>query len=231
MDEKKLRALQRHDLVVISQEGKERIKSEVKTKYFGEELRIVEQVFDQTYYGCNIPAIVRRDDNQNEKCVPVGFVPPELCKERRLRIAAFTSFDEIEDINTPYDLLQMEFSTRNQCLKALAAVVAVVKSHKIQVGVLGSAGLEIYTQCQYTNKNSDLDLVVKNAEYQEIWNLYQDLQRISNEYHVLLDAEVSLTNGYGIKAVELFMKTTTLLGKSLTDVTLLSRQDVLRNLK
>lgn len=231
MDEKSLKQLQRHDLVSICQAGKDRIKAQIQGNYSGEELRLIEQVFDAQFYNYSLPGIVRRDEIPTKEIIPVGFVPPELYMGRRLRIAAFTRFDEIMDVVTPYNLLQMNFIPRNLCMKAIAAAAEVAERRQIQVGVLGSAGLEIYTQYFYTNENSDIDLLVRHADYLEIQQLYQELQRISRQYQAKLDLEVSLTNGYGIKAAELFMNTTALLGKSLADVRLLSRQEVLKALK
>ena len=46
-----------------------------------------------------------------------------------------------------------------------------------------------------------------------------------------MDFELDLPNGYGVKLAEIFMETQTVLGKSLEDVSLLNRKDVMQYLK
>ena len=46
-----------------------------------------------------------------------------------------------------------------------------------------------------------------------------------------MDFELDLPNGYGVKLAEVFMETQTVLGKSLDDINLLSRKDIMEYLK
>ena len=99
----------------------------------------------------------------------------------------------------------------------------------LQIGVLGSAALELITGLPYTDENSDIDLIVKPAGYNRLLQFYRAAQACCNE--IKMDFELDLPNGYGVKLAEIFMETQTVLGKSLEDVSLLNRKDVMQYLK
>lgn len=230
MDEKKIAQFNRHDFVIISKPGRERIFAELRTKYNAETSRILADVFSSKYCENGIPGIVRRAKVIKKILLPVGFVPVERLAGRRLHIGAFANFNEITHTITPYELLQMPFKGRNNCLQVASEIAKLARSLNQVIGILGSAGLEIITGCNYTNEASDLDLVIKTCDYEKITEIYRQVKKISSEHGVPLDMEVALDNGYGVKAAELFMNTKTLLGKSLDDVTLLDRKTVLKTL-
>ncbi len=229
MDEKKLKKCSRHDFVIISQSGRQRICSEVLKIYSAAEQHIVRDVFSGKYGTNGIPGIVRRAEIPGN-VIPVGFVPQERLEGRRLRIGAFAYFAEVVDVITPYKLLQMSINESNRCLQAVREVAKLASSAAKEVGVLGSAGLEIFTGLPYTNEESDIDLVLKDCSYEEITKIFEQIKAVGTYYNIPIDLEIALTNGYGIKAKELFMDTRTLLGKSLNDVTLLEREAVLKAL-
>jgi len=230
MDEKKLKKCKRHDFVMVSPTGRERICTEVLKNYSVAEQHMVEDVFSGKYGINGIPGIVRRAEIAKEDVIPVGFVPPERLAGRRLRIGAFAHFAEVMEVIPPYKLLQMSISKRNRCLEAVSEVAKLAISTSKAVGVLGSAGLEIFTGIPYTNEESDIDLVIKDCTYEEITNIFKQIKAIGTYYNIPIDLEIALTNGYGVKAEELFMDTQTLLGKSLDDVILLDRKAVLKAL-
>jgi phosphoribosyl-dephospho-CoA transferase len=229
MDETKLKKCNRHDFVIISQAGRQRICSEVLKNYSVAEQHIVRDVFLDKYGTRGIPGIVRRAEI-TEDVIPLGFVPQERSDGRRLRIGAFAYFAEVVDVITPYELLQMSINKQNRCLQAVSEIAKLASSATKEVGVLGSAGLEIFTGISYTNEESDIDLVLKDCTYEEITKIFKQLKDIGTYYNIPIDLEIALTNGYGIKAEELFMDTRTLLGKSLHDVNLLEREAVLNAL-
>lgn len=229
MDEKKLKKCSRHDFVIISQAGRQRICSEVLKNYSAAKQHMVRDVFSGKYGIKGIPGIVRRAEIAGN-VIPVGFVPQERLDGRRLRIGAFAYFSEVVDVITPYKLLQMSISKRNSCMEAVSEVAKLAISASKAVGVLGSVGLEIFTGITYTNEESDIDLVLKDCTYEEITKIFKQIKTIGTYFNIPIDLEIALTNGYGIKAEELFMDTRTLLGKSLHDVTLLEREAVLKAL-
>ena len=65
--------------------------------------------------------------------------------------------------------------------------------------------------------------------YNRLLQFYRAAQACCNEIN--MDFELDLPNGYGVKLAEMFMETQTVLGKSLEDVSLLNRKDVMQYLK
>lgn len=231
MDQKKLINWQRHDFVFVSRMGRDRICTELAPFYKGEALELVKDVFSENYGQNGIPGIVRRADKCGENFIPVGFVPLARLNDRRLRVGAFTHINEVSKIIVPFEILKMDFPIRNNCLTAVQLIKELGNSQDISLGILGSAGLEIVTGCAYTNAASDVDLLIKGCEIEKLADIYQKLKAICNKLSVPIDLEVQLANGYGVKAAELFMESKTILGKSLKDVVLLNRKEVLEALK
>jgi len=226
MDKTKLKFINRHDFIVISNKERQRIGKQylstcpLNQRDFGKEL------FFNTKY--SIPGIARREDFlQDTSLLPIGFVPYTKCCGQRLRIAAAVYMTEVEEVVCPEKTLRMPFIPRNKCMSALAHINKWAAAQTLPLGVLGSAGLEIFTGIPYTDEDSDLDLLMKACSFSHIKKIYDQLQVISRIYAVSLDLEISLPNGYGVKAAELFMDTKTVLGKSLKDVVLLKREEIL----
>lgn len=222
-------AYKRHDLVWISASCRARLYAEACAGDEGQ-AETMRRIFDAQGDGCVIPGIVRRDENRGT-LLPVGFVHPQLFQERRLRVGTFVKFEEVDQTVSPSQLLQMEFAARNHCMKAAAEVSRLVRRAELSIGILGSAGLEIATGLPYTNEASDLDLIIGCGKYDVVAETCRRIEEIGVNDLLEIDIEVELPNGYGIKAKELFMQTRTILGKSLMDVRLLERSQVLKLLK
>jgi phosphoribosyl-dephospho-CoA transferase len=226
MDETKLKFINRHDFIVISNKERQRIGKQYLSACPLNQRDFGKEVFFNTKY--SIPGIARREESsQDRSLLPVGFVPCTKYCGQRLRIAAAVYMTEVEDVVCPEKILRMPFIPRNKCMSALADINAWAAAQSLSLGVLGSAGLEIFTGVPYTDKDSDLDLLMNACSFFHIKKIYDQLQAISRIYAVSLDLEISLPNGYGVKAAELFMETRTVLGKSLQDVVLLKREEIL----
>lgn len=225
MDKKKL--VQRHDLLSITIAGRKTLLEDLKKKISSEELILANEVLQANY-----PAIARREFNYFGKDIPCGIVHPLLQNGRRYRLGIFVPPHAVEKITTPYEVFTMDFSVRNNCLLALKKIIIFSKSSpNFTLGIIGSAGLEICTGNFFTHDNSDLDLLVKNCDYQKTLELYSVISSIGEKYSTNIDLEIELSNGYGIKAAELLMDTKFILGKSLEMVTLLERATVMKLLK
>jgi len=219
--------LNRHDLVFISQTGKDKIWKELSDKYQGEELSMVRDVF----LGDNdIPGFVRRSEERPEE-VALGFVHPQRINGNRIRIAAFTGAEDVEIIMTPYEVLQRKVFTvkgATRCIETIIALYALADEFDLQIGVLGSAALELATGLPYTDEASDVDILLKPAPYNRLLDFYRTAKE--NFSDIPLDFELDLPNGYGVKLAEVFMDTKTLLGKSLDNVSILYRKDIMQYL-
>lgn len=219
--------LKRHDLVFISQAGKDKIWEELSDQYQGRELSMVRDVL----LGANdIPGFVRRSDERPEE-VALGFVHPQRINGNRIRIAAFTGVENVEIIMTPYEVMQRKVFTINgatRCIETIIALYALADEFDLQIGVLGSAALELATGLPYTDEGSDVDVLLKPAPYDRLLDFYRTAKE--NFSDIPLDFELDLPNGYGVKLAEVFMDTKTLLGKSLDSVNILYRKDIIQYL-
>lgn len=219
--------LKRHDLVFVSRQGKDKIWQSIAAKYTGLPGELVEDVLQGEY---DIPGFVRRSDDKSD-AVPIGFVHHKRIDGNRIRIGAFTSVDDIVTVMTPYEVMQRKafaYEAKTPCIEVVSKLYALSEVFDLQVGVLGSAALELVTGLPYTDENSDIDLVIKPAPYNRLLQFYRAAQASFGTIN--MDFELDLPNGYGVKLAEVFMDTQTVLGKSLDDVNLLSRKDIMQYL-
>ena len=221
-----MKEFRRHDLLKISFEGRSRIFQELVNS--GTELPT--QILSDTLLNfCGkdrIPAVVRRGPVQPEGYVNAGFVSVQVINGSKAKIACTVSEREIVDLISPYVLPFCKYNERNKCLEALRAVSAMPEAENGKIGVAGSAAMEVVTGLSYTNDESDLDIIIRDSNLKEVFKTCTNLIRIGQQYDVSMDVEVQLKNGYGVKAKELFIGSSTLLGKGLFDVQLLERAEV-----
>lgn len=217
--------LKRHDLVYLTTEGRRQALKQIAYRYSGDELALVQQLFTGSV---NVPGIIRRDDSDNDG-IALGFVPCARIDGQRLRLGTFTNKDFIYKAQTPYDVLSESIIERTKCIQAAAYVKKLAANYCLEAGVLGSAALEIVTGLPYTDDASDLDILLKPASYDKLYGFYKKARQVLAGIN--MDFELDLPNGYGVKLAEIFMETQTVLGKSLNDVNLLAKADVLKFLK
>ena len=220
--------LKRHNLVFVSQHGKDKIWKEISQNYQGEALELVQDVLKGGY---NIPGFVRRDDAR-PNAVAIGFVHQRRLQGNRIRIGAFTEMQDIDGIMTPYEVMERKAFTVDEatpCIDTVIKLYGLAGSYDLQVGVLGSAALELATGLPYTDEASDIDILVKPAPYDKLLDFYRTAKE--NFCEIPMDFELDLPNGYGVKLAEVFMDTKTVLGKSLDNVEILHRKDIMQYLK
>ena len=217
--------LRRHDMLFLTAEGKRLLLQELRSAYHGIRQDMIEEIFEGA---ADIPGFVRRDDRQDEK-IAIGFVHPLKIDGNRFRVAARVSEAYVRKTWRPYEVSCGSVMPRHGCVEAAKFMQNYAEEKGLQVGVLGSAALEIVTGLAYTDRDSDLDLLVKPASLEKLEALYKTAA--ARYPDVPLDFEVELPNGFGVKLRELFMDTGTVLGKSLASVDLLDKKEVLAFLK
>jgi phosphoribosyl-dephospho-CoA transferase len=223
------RELKRHDHVYISKEGLDLLLQTAGMYLTDEDMRpIAEDFLRRAILGdVRIPGIVRRDESLPEGMIAVGFVSPQRHEGRHMRIAGLTRPVLIIKTERPGEVIKrVSDKPQTVYMQAIAEVKKYAADSSISIGVLGSAALEIVTGLPYTNEQSDIDLLLCGCTEREIYRAYREIMeriRLLGLSMDVVDMEVELANGYGIKAKELFMDTRTVLGKSLTDVRLLER--------
>ncbi len=219
--------LRRHDLVYLSQKGKDKVWQSLDGKYFGDIENMVKNVLQGFE---DIPAFVRRDECAEDN-IALGFVPPERIGGNRLRIGVFADIDDVVMVMSPYEVMQRKAYAHNaqsKCVEAVVKLYNMADAFDVQIGVLGSAALELATGLHYTDDASDIDLLVKPARLEMLEAFYRAAETTFSDIN--MDFELDLPNGYGVKLAEVFASTKTVLGKSLDDVALLDRQEVLKYL-
>lgn len=225
MEKTELRTYGRHSLAVLSKEERLRISAEILQKSSPDILSALKELFAfEGAGGTGMPGIVRRSETVRPGMVPLGFVPLRRHQGQRLRISTFAEEAEIREYITPVRLLHSDFEERTRVLRAAKEIAAWNEGKDL--GVLGSAGLEIFTGLPYTNDDSDLDLLAGARPVGELKELYGRLTALGRRYGFAVDLEVALPDGFGVKVAELFMNTKTLLGKSMREVSLLDRGKV-----
>lgn len=223
-----MKAYRRHDMLEISLEGRARIFYELVAQRLDIPIDDIKATVLTRYVKSFIPGIVRRGDVSSYGEVNIGFVHPKRQSGNRTRIASVVRYNEILGVISPYILLHFDYEAVNKCMSALKAVALLPEAQKEHIGVVGSAALEIVTGCSYTDDDSDLDILLQGQNLNQITETYTNLLQIGQEYKVKIDAEIQLKNGYGIKATELFIGSQTLLGKSLFDIQLLERKNIIK---
>lgn len=219
----------RHDLLDITDKGRcWASKHLALTGRLDEDLPEAVKLIMEGHDGVKIPGIVRREDYEGiQGTIPVGFSSPFLVDGRRIRVAAFVPPEEVVRTNSPYQVLEADFSSRTPCLRAVAEMKEVAVDMGIKLGVWGSAGLEIYTGLPYTHTASDIDLLIGVAEMNCVLTFAKNALATGQRYGCRVDIEMDLPSGYGINILELLKGTDPILGKSLNGVELIHRSSVL----
>lgn len=176
-----------------------------------------------------IPAIYRRGCQQEcQAGYPVGFSFPLRDKGNRLKLATTLSASEIERTVTPYEVAVGTIHyPDSRAMMTFARIRQMWHFPDTQLGLWGSCAMEMFSGIQYVDNDSDLDLIIKNAPLTCWGELYQLIQTYEENAKIIIDAEMSLDNGYGVSLKEYMRNGNTILGKSLIDVKLIPRHSII----
>jgi phosphoribosyl-dephospho-CoA transferase len=219
----------RHDLVEISEDGRRWAAKKYLDLYpQSQEALFAVKLITDNHSGVKLPGIIRREEEiVADGAVPIGFSSPYLVDHKRLRVRTFVPLKEIKLVTSPYEVLQSAIHPRTECLKALVAIKDIARKLDLDLGVWGSAGLEIYTGLPYTHRGSDLDLLFKPAATATMFKFAVDAFAIGQRYGCRVDIEVDLPSGYGVNIKEIMSGTALIFGKGLRCVELIPRSTVL----
>jgi len=223
----------RHTLLDVSDTGRESILTELMGTG-SDRTRLNEKIKglilpDQS--GIRAPGIVRREDAAPRPGrVPIGFCQLVSSGKERLRIAAFVRPSDVVRATSPYELMSFPIHGRTASTKALLAAKTQAGIDGLVLGVWGSAAMELYTGQPCTHDGSDLDLLLAASSVERLSRFLTDVQAMEERFALRIDVEVDLPSGYGVHLKELFGQGRTLLGKSMNQVALLSRDQVLGEL-
>ncbi len=241
----------RHTLVTITREGRERILEEIAALGYDKkicgELLLPEKYPSRDLQRCPgcvgqppIPGIVRREDFSPRKgYIAVGFASWRSSETGRLRIPSFVHPDEIESIWPPESAISRAARINRKDLRQTPAMRAVVKLLDLRgavpaaMGLWGTVALEVQTGYPYTHEHSDLDLLLamtRPAGRTELRRCLSVVLALEKEFAIRVDAEVSLSNGYGVSLRELLQGGAAVLAKGQQNVALMSKEEVLAGL-
>jgi phosphoribosyl-dephospho-CoA transferase len=181
--------------------------------------------------GARIPGIIRREDGAPRfGCVPVGFSEPLPYGGERWRIAAFARLEDVVRVTSPYEIVSSSIPRRTACMEALCEARDHASSLGLRLGVWGSAAMELYTGLPCTRDDSDLDLIVASMPEERLSGFMAGIMAMEESFALRIDVELDLPSGYGVQLKEFLRAGRTVLGKSVTSVTLLSREQILAEL-
>lgn len=222
-------AWKRHTLVDISDAGRKSLLATMLAEESARRIsfRQVSELLLPEFAGARIPGIVRRADVALPAgAVAVGFSSPCAGPDGRLRLAATIDVANIVDVMSPYALMAMPISGRTRSLRTLQAAGELSGRLGLRLGVWGSAALEVCTGLPYTHQASDLDLLVAPAPLEVLTCFLKEMYKLEQQCALRIDIELDLSDGYGVQLKELMGSGRIILGKSLVDVALLSREHI-----
>ncbi len=224
--------LKRHTFLDISDAGRQAILAELTGN--GANSHMLRETYGRVILpqlaGFRVPGVVRRENTTfRPGYIPVGFSEPQPA-ERRLRIAAFTWVEDIIRINNPYEIASLPIPRQTASTEAFVVAKACAELLNLPLGVWGSAALELYTGFPCIGPGSDLDLIIGSAPLEHLSWFMNTIKDAEKHFALRIDVELDLPTGYGVQLKELLGTGRTVLGKSISGVDILPREQILAEL-
>jgi phosphoribosyl-dephospho-CoA transferase len=220
-----MQQLRRHDLLVLTPEGRKRLSELLRAsaETSGEQM-------SEMFNDSRIPAIVRRHSPCDQAGIGVGLSFPIREGDRRLRFAASVTPAEIKAVISPYVLADGAFETSVLTLRVLRKIMDLGLMQPGNLGVFGATALQMVTGMRYLHDRSDLDLIVRRESIDSLSHLNNALLGLEREMGLKIDAEVVLGDVGEAKLTELLSQQKTVLVKSLLSVDLLTISSAMSSL-
>lgn len=221
--------LQRHDMVLFKQDAAIDITKKLLKYHNINECNVVLSEWYLLLVNGLIPGIVRRDDDAdriNKGDVPIGISLPLRVDGQRVRFACWIAKHDILRVITPFQVPVLPFRASTKSLTVLKALMDEWPLAKSNLGIWGANALEIITGLNYTDAHSDLDIIICPEEKKALNNVYHLIELLEKKFQCRIDAELRLDNNYGVSLKEFFQQNKYILGKCLTDVSLLNKSDL-----
>lgn len=175
-----------------------------------------------------LPGIVCRPTLADAKNrIQLGISMPFREGGSRVRAAILVDRCRIVRFSDPFMVAARADALAGAIGETVRGLIRLGAARGVSVGLLGSAALEAVTGLPYTTASSDIDLLVAGAEVEALAEFAAAAAKIAAAADIAVDIEVALTNGCGVKLAEVLSSSKTLLAKSLDDVRMLSRDEVL----
>lgn len=217
--------VQRHDLLVLTTEGRERLCRNMRAG--GAPSR---DLMAELFGGFPIPAIVRRRAPCDQTGIGVGISFPVRENGQRLRFAAAVASSEIADMLSPYAIVERSWDMSIPPLRALRAIKDLDLTRPGNLGVFGASALQVVTGMDYLHSRSDLDLIIRREGIDSLQRIDRELSALERDMEIAFDVEVILGNGGGVKLKELCSRQKTILVKSILSVEIVNKHTAIQSL-
>lgn len=221
--------LQRHDMVFFRQEVAARITDELLTHHQMNRQHVMLSEWYLKLLNGLVPSIVRRDGDAErikKGDIPIGISLPLRIDGQRIRFASWVNERDILRVITPFQVTNFSFCPSSPSLSALKMLMDAPFLNNQILGVWGANALEIITGLAYTDNKSDLDIIVRSQDRELLNKTNRLIESLEKKFLCRIDVELKLSNDYGISLKEFFQHGAYVLGKGLTDVTLLSKSSL-----
>ena len=180
------------------------------------------------FYG--LPVITRRQVLPGE-AIPVGLSLPIRQDGGRYRLASCVPASEVESAVSPTQAAELCAGRTLPVSGLVAELLCDAPSLGVSVGIFGSAALEAVTGLPYRHAGSDLDVLLIPRDVPDMPALAGLLQRLEENYHLSIDAELALGEIQYVKLKELCTGSRTVLVKGGQTPVLCSSRSVLESLR
>lgn len=160
----------------------------------------------------------------------LGFSFPIRFGEERVRAAIRVHSREVGRYLSPWAVMDMALRATHPLKQQLSAVQNLGKRLDIDVGLIGSAAMSVVTTLPYVGRQSDIDLVVRNANPNSIEIFFREVSVIGTIFGRKFDVEVDVGNSNGVKLQELISMQQSVLLKKRDGVEIIAREDAMKNM-
>lgn len=186
----------RHDYVTVSSDGREAALRQAVKNRSEEEQALIKELLTYSSKEAGVPGIIKRQENARPGFVQVGWSSWERFRGVRFRISAEIPEETIKSRTSPYEVFQREERWPKELRGQLEALKKLGISCGIEIGLIGSLGLEIVTGLPYRDRESDLDFIIRKKKGADLSGFYEDVKKISGSR---LDMELQIPGAGGVK--------------------------------
>lgn len=213
---------QRHVIVFFQPAARSSLRNSVLAGLAPHMAHLQPQV-SEYFAGHDIPGIVCRPTLFNPAGkMQVGFSFPFRHDGERVRSAVLVEEGMVARSLTPYEVMALPQPDSFALQACLAAIVDVAADLRVEVGVIGSVALEMATGFPYVENRSDLDFVVRAADWAVLPKLRERMATVMARYGRRADIELE-AGDLGIKLDEVLSDSDTLIAKTIKDVRIVDR--------
>lgn len=221
--------IERHGLIMLSTEAAQRIASRVWNEWFKQSNLSQSEWYLSLLNGL-IPAIARRgSEDEFQYGIPVGISLPVRLQSQRVRLTECLKENEVARYVTPYQVASLPHMSTSLSLQVFSEFAENWPFAKEQLGIWGSNALQIITGLEYTDKSSDLDVLIRGCNKEQLVVVNNYVGELERKHNIRIDIEIALDNGYGINFKEFIQPGKRILAKGLTDVVLLDKTELAIN--